>query len=70
MEDLRTKIERIEQQAIEEFNDRMDTVLELLEYHNLAHVWLERKDREVKDGRRKVSESVSNYTSHDRLLRV
>jgi predicted nucleic acid-binding Zn-ribbon protein len=58
IEDLRTKIERIERQAIEEFNDRMAAVLELLEYDNLARVWLERTDREVTEGRRTVTRSV------------
>jgi predicted nucleic acid-binding Zn-ribbon protein len=58
IEDLRTKIERIERQAIEEFNDRMAAVLELLEYDNLARVWLERTDREVTEGRRTVTRSI------------
>ena len=58
IKELRTRIERIEQQAIEEFNDRMDTVLTLLEYDNLARVWLERKQREVKNGRKKVTKSI------------
>ena len=58
IEDLRTKIERIERQAIEEFNDRMAAVLELLEYDNLARVWLERTEREVTEGRRTVTKSV------------
>ena len=58
IESLRTKIERIEQQAIEEFNDHMDTVLELLEYGNLERIWLERTETEVREGRRKVTKSV------------
>ena len=58
IEDLRTKIERIERQAVDEFNDRMATVLDLLEYDNLARIWLERKTREVREGRRKVTESI------------
>jgi DNA repair exonuclease SbcCD ATPase subunit len=58
IEDLRTKIERTEQQAIEEFNDHMDTVLDLLEYGNLARIWLERQEIEVREGRKKVTESV------------
>jgi chromosome segregation ATPase len=58
IEALRTKIERIEQQAIEAFNDRMDAVLELLEYDNLARIWLERTEQEIRDGRRKVTKSV------------
>jgi DNA repair exonuclease SbcCD ATPase subunit len=58
IEALRTKIERVEQQAIDEFNDHMDTVLELLEYDNLARVWLERTETEVREGRRTVTKSV------------
>lgn len=58
IEDLRTKIERIEQQAIDEFNDHMDTVLELLEYDNLARIWLERQETEVRDGRQTVTKPV------------
>ncbi|QLD87088.1 AAA family ATPase [Natronomonas halophila] len=58
IEDLRTKIERTEQQAIEEFNDHMDTVLDLLEYGNLARIWLERQETEVREGRKKVTKSV------------
>jgi DNA repair exonuclease SbcCD ATPase subunit len=58
IEDLRTRIERIEQEAIEAFNDNMETVLELLEYENLARIWLERTETEVREGRRKVTKSV------------
>jgi chromosome segregation ATPase len=58
IEELRTKIERIETQAIEEFNDHMDSVLKMLEYANLERIWLERVEREVREGRRKVTKSV------------
>jgi peptidoglycan hydrolase CwlO-like protein len=58
IEELRTKIERIEQQAIEGFNDHMDTVLEILDYENIARIWLERTEQEVREGRRKVTKSV------------
>ena len=34
--DLRGRIERIEEQAIEAFNAHMETVLELLDYANIA----------------------------------
>lgn len=57
VEDLRTKIERIEQDAVEQFNDHMDMVLEMLEYDNLDRIWLERIEREVREGRRKVTKS-------------
>jgi len=32
----------------------MDTVLELLDYNNLDRIWLERKEHEVREGRRRV----------------
>ncbi|WP_049941998.1 archaea-specific SMC-related protein [Haloterrigena turkmenica] len=56
--DLRTKIDRIEQQAVDEFNEHMDTVLNLLGYDNIDRIWIERVEREVREGRRKVSKSV------------
>jgi len=58
IEDLRTKIERIEANAVDEFNEHMDTVLELLDYANLDRIWIERVEREVREGRRKVTKSV------------
>lgn len=58
IEALRTKIDRIERQAVEEFNGHMETVLELLEYGNIERVWLERLEREVREGRRKVTKSA------------
>ncbi len=38
----RTRIEQVQNEAIETFNDRMDTVLDLLEYDNIGRVWIER----------------------------
>ncbi|MFD1588283.1 archaea-specific SMC-related protein [Halorientalis brevis] len=58
IEDLRTKIERIEANAVEEFNEHMDTVLEMLDYANLDRIWIERVEREVREGRRKVTKTV------------
>lgn len=58
IERLRTKIERIEQQAIEEFNEHMDTVLDVLGYDNLARIWLERTETEVREGRRKRTKTI------------
>lgn len=58
IESLRTKIERIEQDAVEQFNEHMDTVLELLGYANLERIWIEKVERDVREGRRKVTKSV------------
>jgi DNA repair exonuclease SbcCD ATPase subunit len=54
LDELRTRIERIEKEAIEAFNDHMDTVLELLDYDNLDRIWVERLETETRQGRRKV----------------
>jgi len=58
IESLRAKIGRIEEQATEGFNEHMDTVLELLDYENLERIWIERKEREAREGRRKVQKTT------------
>jgi len=58
IEELRTRIDRIERQAIERFNDHMAEVLELLEYGNLDRIWLKRRQTEVQEGRRKETRTV------------
>ncbi len=58
LSELRTHVERIEERAIEEFNTHMENVLDVLEYANIERIWIERKEREVREGRRKVSKSV------------
>ena len=47
LEDLRTRIERVEREAISAFNDQMETVVELLDYENLARIWLEYRKPET-----------------------
>jgi DNA repair exonuclease SbcCD ATPase subunit len=56
--DLRTKIERIERDTVDEFNDHMEAVLEMLDYDNLDRIWLERREREVTKGRRTVTKTA------------
>lgn len=41
--ELRTRIETLEVDAVESFNDHMETVLDLLEYSNLERIWIERR---------------------------
>ncbi|PAU82933.1 chromosome segregation protein SMC [Halorubrum salipaludis] len=53
--ELRTRVDRIEEDAVEEFNDHMETVLDILEYDNLDRIWIERRETEVREGRRKVT---------------
>jgi len=53
--ELRTRVDRIEENAVEEFNEHMETVLDILEYENLDRIWIERREGEVREGRRKVT---------------
>ena len=47
LDDLRSRIERLEREAVEAFNGEMEAVLDLLEYENLERVWIERVEREA-----------------------
>ena len=58
IERLRTKIDRIEREAVEEFNRHTDEILDRLGYENLERIWLERVEREVREGRRTVSKTT------------
>jgi len=39
------------------FNNHMDTVLELLKYNNLDRIWIERTERQQREGRRNVTKA-------------
>jgi len=61
VEDLtaeRTKIDRIEQEAVEAFNEHMDTLLDTLGYDNLERIWIERTEETVREGRQTVDRTV------------
>jgi DNA repair exonuclease SbcCD ATPase subunit len=58
LDERRTRIERIEADAIENFNEHMETVLDILDYENIARIWLERTEQTVREGRRTVDKSV------------
>lgn len=57
LDESRNKVEQIERDAIDEFNEQMAVVLDLLEYKNIERIWLERVQRDVRDGRRVVTRS-------------
>ena len=57
LEELRNQIDQLEKDAIETFNSHIEEVLNILEYDNIARVWLERQEREVRQGRQKVAEN-------------
>lgn len=52
--ELRTRIETLENESVEQFNEHMDKILEILQYENLDRVWLERTEKTVREGRKKV----------------
>jgi len=56
LERLRMRIEHIESEAVDQFNEHMDSVLGLLGYANLDRIWIERVEREIRSGRRKETE--------------
>jgi chromosome segregation ATPase len=60
--DLRNRIDRIEADAIESFNEHMDTVLDVLDYTNIARIWLERQEQTEREGRRTVTRTT--FTLH------
>jgi len=45
LQERRTRIDRLEQQTIESFNEHMEALLERLNFANIERVWLERKER-------------------------
>jgi DNA repair exonuclease SbcCD ATPase subunit len=55
--ELRTRIERLESEAVEAFNEHMGTVLDILGYDNLDRIWLERTRDTVREGRTKTARS-------------
>jgi len=58
LRDLRTRIDRIEETAVEQFNEHMAAVLDILGYENLERVWIERLERTVREGRRNVEKTL------------
>jgi len=58
LEGARTRIERLETEAVESFNEQMGDVLDALRYENVERVWIERTEREVREGRRNVTRGV------------
>jgi len=53
--ELRTRVDRVEENAVNAFNEHMSTVLDILEYENLDRIWIERRETDVREGRSKVT---------------
>lgn len=53
----RHRIDRLETAAVESFNKHMENLLDILDFDNISRIWLEQVEKEVKEGRRKVSKT-------------
>jgi len=51
---LRNRIDDIEADAVEAFNDHIASLIRRLDYENLERIWIERRETTVRDGRRSV----------------
>jgi DNA repair exonuclease SbcCD ATPase subunit len=58
LDELRNRIDRLEAHAVEEFNRHMAEILEILGYENITRIWIERQERETRQGRQKTMETV------------
>ncbi len=56
--ELRTRVDRIEEDAIDAFNDHMESILSVLQYGNIDRIWIERRETSVRDGRQTVSKTA------------
>lgn len=54
----RTRIDRLETETVETFNDHMDALVEELDFENIERIWIEQKTETRTEGRRKVERSV------------
>lgn len=62
LQKLRGRIQNLDEQAVANFNEHMDEVLDILGYENISRIWIERKEKEERVGRRK--ENVTKFDLH------
>lgn len=55
---VRNKVSEIEKSVVEQFNDRMDEVLNRLGYSGIERIWIQDRMVEKRKGRQKVEETV------------
>ncbi|MFD1562140.1 archaea-specific SMC-related protein [Haloarchaeobius amylolyticus] len=56
--ECRTRVDRLEETAVDAFNEHMDSILSLLEYRNIERIWIERREKTVREGRRTVTRTA------------
>lgn len=65
LQDLRGRVDRIEADAVDSFNEHMDAILGILEYANIERVWIERRGDPGPDGGRSAFELHVVRTADD-----
>lgn len=67
--ELRTRIDRIEGEAVEAFNEHMAEILRVLEYENVDRIWIEPVEGSARDGTARGGTTrdgtVAGETAHD-----
>jgi len=58
----RTRVERVEAEAVEAFNEHMDSIRSILAYENVDRIWIERRD--VAEGSGRSGESRRAFDLH------
>jgi DNA repair exonuclease SbcCD ATPase subunit len=57
LSELRDRVDRLERDAVEAFNDHMETVLDRLGYENIERIWIERTTESAGQHRHSVDDS-------------
>jgi hypothetical protein len=65
LQDLRGRVDRIEADAVDSFNEHMDAILAVLEYANIERIWIERRGDPGPDGGRSAFELHVVRTAED-----
>lgn len=58
LKEVRNKVEEIESSVVGQFNERMDDVLNRLEYTGIERIWIQAREVRKRKGRRNVMETV------------
>jgi len=64
--DLRTRVDRIEENAVDAFNEHMESILSILEYRNIDRIWIDRREKTVRGGGGRSRKPRSTCTSSGR----
>ena len=50
LNELRGKVETLEKELVDQFNDRMEEVIDLLDYENIERIWIDTKKIDTRQG--------------------